>query len=239
METAPGYRILLVEDDEKIARILKAELERYGHRVVVPSDLAHIKEEFLAQKPDLVILDINLPRYDGYHWCRQIRMHSTVPIIFLSARDQDVDQVRALESGGDDYISKPFSLELAVAKVNSLLRRTYGEYAWRQEPDVLQIDDVIINRSNNTVSRRGLRVELSAKEFRLLWLLAKREGEIVGRAELLEVLWDDVAFVDDNTLTVNVTRLRHRLAALDLDGAVETRRGQGYRLNLKHRDSDE
>lgn len=155
-----------------------------------------------------------------------------MPIIFVSARDQDVDQVRALESGGDDYISKPFNLELAIAKINSLLRRTYGEYAVSKPLDVLAIGDVVINRADSSASRGDVRVELTAKELELLWILAQRNGTIVSREELLDVLWDDEEFVDDNTLTVNVSRLRRRLDELGLGQAIETRRGQGYRLSL-------
>lgn len=232
MSDSRSYRVMLVEDDPKIGRILTEELERYGMTVAAIDDFARVKETFCSCKPDLVLLDINLPRYDGYYWCRQIRTLSRVPIIFISARDQDVDQVRALESGGDDYISKPFNLELAVAKINSMLRRTYGEYAVHKPLDVLIVGDLVINKGNGSVSRGQTRIELSAKEMQLLFALAQRGGDIVSREELLEVLWDDESFVDDNTLTVNVSRLRKRLEELGLGQAVETKRGQGYRLCL-------
>ncbi|MFY9424286.1 MAG: response regulator transcription factor [Bacillota bacterium] len=227
-----GYRIMIVEDDQKIAKILAQELERYGMVALIVEDFTRVKEAFCSSQPDLVLLDINLPKFDGYYWCRQIRTLSKVPIIFVSARDQDVDQVRALESGGDDYISKPFNLELAIAKINSLLRRTYGEYAVSKPLDVLAIGDVVINRADSSASRGDVRVELTAKELELLWILAQRNGIIVSREELLDVLWDDEEFVDDNTLTVNVSRLRRRLDELGLGQAIETRRGQGYRLSL-------
>lgn len=225
-----SYRIMLVEDDEKIAAILAAELERYGYNVVKAKDFSRVKEEFLAVRPHLVLLDINLPRFDGYYWCRQIRSVSKVPILFLSARSGDLDQVRALENGGDDYITKPFNLELALAKVKSALRRAYGEYALAAERSVLQAGDLLLNRTENRVSRGSASAELTPKEFRLLWTLAERPGEIISREELLEALWDDVDFVDDNTLTVNVARVRRRLAELGLPDAIETKRGQGYRL---------
>ncbi|MGB4175966.1 MAG: response regulator transcription factor [Bacillota bacterium] len=227
-----GYRIMIVEDDQKIAKILAQELERYGMVALIVEDFTRVKEAFCSSQPDLVLLDINLPKFGGYYWCRQIRTLSKVPIIFVSARDQDVDQVRALESGGDDYISKPFNLELAIAKINSLLRRTYGEYAVSKPLDVLAIGDVVINRADSSASRGDVRVELTAKELELLWILAQRNGTIVSREELLDVLWDDEEFVDDNTLTVNVSRLRRRLDELGLGQAIETRRGQGYRLSL-------
>ncbi|MCG0239145.1 MAG: response regulator transcription factor [Firmicutes bacterium] len=224
------YHILLVEDDPKIAGILAAELERYGYAVSQVRDFSRVKEEFLALRPDLVLLDIHLPRFDGYYWCRQIRTVSKVPILFISARDGDLDQIRALEHGGDDYITKPFNLELVVAKVRSALRRAYGEYALARDPEVLRVGDLWLSRATNRVSRGDREVELSPREFRLLWLLAERAGTIVSREELLEALWDDVDFVDDNTLTVNVARVRRRLEELGLPHAIETKRGQGYRL---------
>lgn len=224
---------MLVEDDDKIASILKEELERYRYTVVIARDYDRIKEEFLALQPDLVLLDINLPLFDGYYWCRQIRTVSKVPIVFISARSGDVDQVRALESGGDDYVTKPFSLELVVAKVRSILRRTYGEYASGKDPDLAVAGDLVLNRSNNRVSRGGKSIELSPKEFKLLWCLVQRSGEIVSREDLLETLWDDVDFVDDNTLTVNVSRVRRRLEELGLaPDIIQTKRGQGYRFEV-------
>ncbi|MFO7246260.1 MAG: response regulator transcription factor [Bacillota bacterium] len=234
MAQEPAYRIMLVEDEAKIAAILQAELERYGYRVVQARDFGRVKEEFIQHQPHLVVLDINLPRYDGYYWCRQIRTVSKVPIIFISARGDDVDQVRALESGGDDYITKPFSLELAVAKVNSSIRRAYGEYALAADaarPAPAVVGDLVLDPAANRVSRGGASIELAPREFQLLWTLARRAGRIVTREELLEALWDDVDFVDDNTLTVNVARLRRRLEELGLGAAIETKRGQGYLFN--------
>lgn len=228
----PNYAIMLVEDDEKIAGILAGELEHYGYAVSRPRDYDRIRDEFLAARPDLVLLDINLPRFDGFYWCRQIRSLSKVPIIFISARTSDLDQLRALENGADDYITKPFNLELAIAKVRSTLRRAYGEYAGTRNLEVARAGDLLLYRSKNRVSYRGTEAELTPKEFCLLWCLVERAGEIATRDELLEALWDDVEFVDDNTLTVNVTRVRRRLADLGLPNAIETKRGQGYRLDV-------
>lgn len=185
------YHIMLVEDDPKIAAILAEDLGRYGYTVSFARDFGRIKEEFLDVHPDLVLLDINLPRFDGYYWCRQIRTVTKVPILFLSARDGDIDQVRALENGGDDYITKPFNLELVLAKVKSALRRAYGEYALLGEPELLRAGDLVLNKSRNEVSRGGVEIELTHKEFLLLWELAQRAGEIFTREELLEALWDD------------------------------------------------
>jgi len=232
MDRQAEYRIMIVEDDAKIAAILADELCRYGFQVVRTATDADVKEAFLAHRPHLVLLDVNLPRYDGFYWCRQLRAVSKAPIIFISARADDLDQVRALEHGGDDYITKPFNLELVVAKVHSSLRRAYGEYAAGRDDRLLHVKDLVLDRTNNNVSCGGRRVELTPREFRLLACLAERPGEIVTRAELLEALWDDMEFVDDNTLTVNVTRVRRRLAELGLPDVIETKRGQGYRLNL-------
>jgi len=232
LDREPTYQIMLVEDDPKIAEILAEDLERYGYTVSRASDFSRVKDEFIAQRPDLVLLDINLPRFDGYYWCRQIRTISKVPIIFLSARDGDYDQVRALEHGGDDYVTKPFNLDLVLAKVKSTLRRAYGEYALARDPELLRAGDLLLNRSLNRVTRGTSEIELTPKEFRLLYLLAERRDQIVAREELLEALWDDQEFVDDNTLTVNVARVRRRLEELGLPDAIETKRGQGYRLHL-------
>ncbi len=232
MDREPAYRIMLIEDDPKIAQILAEDLERYDYAITIARDFSRLKDEFLACKPDLVLLDINLPRYDGYYWCRQIRTISKVPIIFLSARDGDYDQVRALENGGDDYITKPFNLDLVLAKVRSTLRRAYGEYALARDPELLRAGDLLLNRSRNLVVRGESEIELTPKEFRLLWILAEHRDQIVAREELLEALWDDQEFVDDNTLTVNVARVRRRMEELGLPDAIETKRGQGYRLHL-------
>lgn len=226
------FRIFIVEDDEKIANILKDELQRYFYIAYIAKDYANIKGEFLEFNPDLVILDINLPRYDGYYWCRQIRTVSKVPIIFISARSGDIDQVRAIENGADDFIVKPFNLELAMAKIKSILRRAYGEYAIATSSDVLEIKGLFLNRNQNTVTYKDKSEELSPKEFGILVALAQNEGSIVSREELLLAIWDDTDFVDDNTLSVNVTRLRKRLEDIGLKNVIETKRGLGYKLVL-------
>ena len=226
------HRIMIVEDDDKIAGILGSYLERYGYEPVRPSGLQDIKSEFLAACPHLVLLDINLPYMDGFYWCRQIRTVSNAPVIFISARSGDMDQVLALDNGGDDYITKPFSIDVVIAKVRAALRRAYGEYSISAEadPDVYEIEGLYLYRGRNIVEWHGAQAFLTPKEFRLLDLLARRLGQIVPRDRLLEALWDDVEFVDDNTLTVNVTRVRRKLQSIGIVGAIETVRGAGYRL---------
>ncbi len=232
------HRIMIVEDDDKIADILGSYLQRYGYEPVRPSSLQDIKSEFLATGPHLVLLDINLPYMDGFYWCRQIRTVSNAPVIFISARSGDMDQVLALDNGGDDYITKPFSIDVVIAKVRAALRRAYGEYSISAEadPDVYEVDGLFLYRGKNVVEWHGAQAFLTPKEFRLLDLLARRPGQVVPRDRLLEALWDDVEFVDDNTLTVNVTRVRRKLQSIGIVGAIETLRGTGYRLAPAWRD---
>lgn len=227
------YRIMIVEDDDKIADILHGYIEKYAYDVVRAVDYDRIKGTFLKEKPDLVLLDINLPQYDGFYWCRQIRTVSNVPILFISARVGEMDQVMAIENGGDDYITKPFSLEVVMAKIKSALRRAYGEYAGQMGGDDLTtVSGLVLDSTKNAVEWNGEIVYLSHKEFQLLLRLAEKKEQIVTREELLEVLWDDVSFVDDNTLTVNVTRVRKKLEELGIKRAIETARGQGYCLKV-------
>ncbi|RAV20217.1 response regulator transcription factor [Paenibacillus contaminans] len=226
------YRIMIIEDDDKIAAILKEYIVKYGYEVVRAVRFRDLKQEFAEVKADLVLLDINLPHFDGFYWCRQIRTVSNVPIIFLSARVGDMDQVMAIENGGDDYITKPFHLDVVMAKIKSALRRAYGEYASSSAgSDALEANGLALDRAKNVVEWNGKKADLSRNECLLLGSLIAKAGRIVTREDLLEALWDDVHFVDDNTLTVNVTRVRKKLEELGLPKAIETVRGQGYRLD--------
>ncbi|HHV25688.1 MAG TPA: response regulator transcription factor [Tissierellia bacterium] len=224
------YKILVVEDDEKILKLIKDRLERYGYDVAVVKDYSNIKGEFIKEEPHLVLLDINLPNYDGFFWCREIRSISKVPIIFISARFSDMDQVMAIENGGDDYIIKPFSFDLLLAKVKGIIRRTYGEYAENDSVDIYEADGVYLHKSQNIVEWKDNKIELSKKEFALLYILITNLGNIVSRETLLEELWDDMNFVDDNTLSVNIGRLRNRLEAIGIYDSIKTKRGQGYSM---------
>lgn len=226
------YRVMIVEDDDKIAGILQGYIEKYDYRIIRATQFRDIKGEFLAHDPHLVLLDINLPFFDGFYWCRQIRTVSNVPIIFLSARVGEMDQVMAIENGGDDYITKPFHLDVVMAKIKGALRRAYGEYALQAGAprDVCDLRGLYLDRAKSTLEWNGRRVDLSRNELRLMDCLAHKLGQVVSREELLEALWDDIDFVDDNTLTVNVTRVRKKLEELGIAGAIETVRGQGYKL---------
>lgn len=228
------YHIYIVEDDQQIRRIMADHLERYGYRVTLAENFETIKQEFVAIQPDLVLLDINLPLYDGFYWCRQIRTVSNAPVLFISARTDDMNQVMAIENGGDDYITKPFHLEVLLAKVKSALRRSYGEYAHARDiqQTVRELDNLYLYPDRNELVYNDAKLELTKKEFLLFQRLAESPNAIVSRDELLETLWDEVDFVDDNTLSVNVTRLRKRLQELGITDAIQTIRGQGYRLDV-------
>jgi DNA-binding response OmpR family regulator len=224
------YKILVIEDDEKIVNLIKDKLEKYEYEVVTVKDYSNIKSEFIKGNPHLVLLDINLPNYDGFFWCRELRSMSKVPIIFISARSSDMDQVMAIENGGDDYIIKPFSFDLLLAKVKGAIRRTYGEYAENTSKDIYEVDGIYLYKSQSMVEWKGNKIELSKKEFGLLYILVSNLNEIVSREILLEELWDDVDFVDDNTLSVNITRLRKRLEEIGVNETIQTKRGQGYSM---------
>lgn len=222
------YRILIIEDDEKLRNLIKDKLTRYNYHVTVVKDYSNIKGEFLKVSPHLVLMDINLPNYDGFFWCREIRSISKVPIIFISARFSDMDQVMAIENGGDDYIVKPFSFDLLMAKIKGVMRRAYGEYAESSSRDVLEVDGLYLYPGQNVIEWNQQKVELSKKEFALINILFKNIDSIVSREKLLEELWDDMDFVDDNTLSVNIARLRKRLEDIGIYDAIVTKRGQGY-----------
>lgn len=224
------YKIFVIEDDEKIISLIKDKLERYEYTVVSVGDYSNIKSEFINESPHLVLLDINLPNYDGFFWCREIRSISKVPIIFISARFTDMDQVMAIENGGDDYIVKPFSFDLLLAKVKGAIRRAYGEYAENSSNDIYEVDGLYLYKSQSTVEWQGKKIELSKKEFGLIYILLSNIDEIVSRETLLEELWDDMDFVDDNTLSVNITRLRKRLEDIGIIDSIQTKRGQGYTM---------
>lgn len=230
------YRIFIVEDDDKIGAVLKRSMEKYGFEALCASQFREMIPELEAYAPHLVLLDINLPYFDGYYWCRQIRARSSMPIIFISAREGEMDQVMAIENGGDDYITKPIHLDLLMAKVKGILRRVYGEYAAATGLTIpeteLNVQGLRLNLSRNELVWQKQKVELTKNEHLLAKCFMQQLGQVVSRDQLLEALWDDVQFVDNNTLTVNVTRLRKKLEELGLPKAIETVRGQGYKLIL-------
>src|SRR5699024_1502032 len=225
-------KIMIVEDDPKIAGYLHAFIEKYGYDVLAESDLKNLMEGFRRFQPSLVLLDINLPYFDGFYWCRQIRLESICPVIFISARTEEMDQVRALENGGDDYITKPFHPDIVMAKIRSQLRRAYGEYAVRDQERTLQKEGLMLFPERLELRLGESVVSLSKKETDIIESLMDRHPRVAGREDLLEKLWDDQTFVDENTLNVNMTRVRRKFKELGITGAIETVRGAGYRLNI-------
>lgn len=228
-----SYRVFIVEDDEAISEVIADFLRRFGYQTKKAEDFRRVEEIFLEWKPDVVILDVNLPFQDGFHLCRQLRRHSAVPILFLSARSGDMEQIMGMESGGDDYITKPFQLEVLHAKLKAILRRTYGEYAQLRGTDlsILRVGNLQLDRSSAMLRFHGETQSLTKNELKLLGLLMECKDRIVTRDECLEALWDDNRFIDDNTLTVNVTRLRKKLSEWGLQEAIRTKRGLGYQLD--------
>ncbi|MDF2858589.1 MAG: yxdJ [Neobacillus sp.] len=226
------HKIMIVEDDPKIAEHLQDYISKYGYQVTKVTDFTHVMDVFHDYKPDLILLDINLPSYDGYYWCRQIRKESICPVIFLSARIGEMDQVMALENGGDDFITKPFHSEVVLAKIRSQLRRAYGEYATQVEERVLERAGLKLYQERLELTFHSKVASVSKKESDIIESLMERYPRVAGREDLLEKLWDNQAYVDENTLNVNITRVRKKFQELGIHDAVETVRGAGYRLHV-------
>lgn len=224
------HRIFIVEDDRKIAELLADTLRKYQYEVAIIDDFDRVTEECLQFQPHLILLDINLPAYDGYYWCRQLRNDTTCPIIFISARSGDMDQVFALENGGDDFITKPFHYEIVLAKIRSHLRRSFGEYASKQAERILKVGALHLYIERMELHLKDVVIPLQKKECVILELLMEASPKVVSRNLLLEQLWDDESFVDENTLNVNMARVRKKLADYDVLSTIETVRGAGYRL---------
>ncbi|AYV72026.1 response regulator transcription factor [Bacillus sp. PK3-056] len=223
-------KIMIIEDDVKIAEHLSAYIKKYQYEVITAIDFETIMATFRREKPDLILLDINLPSFDGYYWCRQIRKESLCPVIFISARTGEMDQVMAIENGGDDFITKPFHPDIVMAKIRSQLRRAYGEYALKQEERVLHEGDLSLYPERFELRFKDKVTQLTKKETDIIESLLDRYPRVAGRQDLLAKLWDDEAYVDENTLNVNITRVRKKFQELGIEEAVETVRGAGYRL---------
>jgi len=220
------YRIMIIEDDEKIRRIVADTLKKWQYDVVEVRHFDQVLTDFQQAEPHLVLLDINLPVFDGYYWCQQIRSVSKVPILFLSSRNQNMDIIMAINMGGDDFIQKPFELDILVAKISALLRR---KYTYQEEDNRTFVHHGLkLNVTNSTIEYNGKSTELSRNEFILLQLMMRNIGKIVSREDLMQALWNEDQFVDDNTLTVNVNRMRRKIAGLGLEDFIVTRKGMGY-----------
>lgn len=221
------YRILVVEDDAVISEQIAKYLEKWGYEVETVKDFANVMGQFAVCEPQLVLMDIGLPFYNGYYWCGEIRKVSQVPIIFISSASDNMNVVMAVNMGGDDFVVKPFDLEILQAKIQALLRRAY---AFTTPGAVLEYRGVLLNMSDMSLSFQKNRMELTKNEFRIVQSLFEAAGGVVSRDMLMKRLWDDECFVDDNTLTVNMNRLRKRLAEIGLAELIQTKKGVGYLL---------
>ncbi len=219
------YKILIVEDDVTIASLLNENIKKWGFESDYVTDFNQVLEEYNRKKPHLILLDISLPFYNGFYWCSEIRKVSNVPIVFLSSHTEDLDIVMAMNMGGDDYITKPFSLDIVIAKIQAVLRRTYAYY---REIQTLEVKSVLLDLKDAAVSYRDNKAELTKNEYKILRLLMEKKNNIISREEIMKNLWDSDSFIDDNTLTVNVNRLRKKLEDMGLTDFIMTKKGMGY-----------
>ncbi len=223
-------KILIIEDDEKLRNELEIFLNNNGYQVDNLTKFDNTLQDILEKKPDLLLLDINLPNADGEYICKEIRKQSNMPIIIVTSRNSELDELLCLNYGADHYITKPFNLQILLAKIAGLLRRTNME---GRNLDKIDCKDFILNSNKNTIQKDEREIELTKNEFRILKYLVQNREKIVSREDIMECLWDSESFIDDNTLTVNITRLRNKLDELNLKELLETKRGQGYMLRRK------
>lgn len=221
------YRILIVEDDPSMADVIKRQMEAWGNQVSVVKDFQNVLQAFTEFDPHLVLLDIMLPFYNGYYWCTEIRKISDVPVIFISSAADNMNLVMAINMGGDDFIAKPFDLNVLNAKVQAILRRTYDLAG---KVPVLEQAGAILNLNDMTLVFGDEKVELTKNEFRILQTLMENKGKVVSRNTLMTRLWEDDCYVEENTLTVNITRLRRRLEQIGLTDFIKTKTGKGYMI---------
>lgn len=222
------YRIALVEDDPELSMIISKMLERYQYEVVVVKDFKNVIDNLIEMEADVVLLDINLPYIDGFHICKSVRRKSNVPIIIISARNTDADQILGMELGADDYLVKPFSVEVLHSKIKASVRRAYGTMIAEKNNSVY--GDFVLDYNSFTVSYKDKVVELTKNEFKIVKYLVEKPNVIVPREDLLNELWDDVSFVDNNTLNVNISRIKTKLTEIGCCDAIHTKRGYGYKF---------
>ena len=220
--------ILLIEDNKELEKEISLSLERWGFSTKTIEDFSNIVQEVIEKEPKLIILDINLPFFDGYYFCEKIREVSKVPIIFLSSRDSNMDIIMGINKGGDDYIIKPFSMEVLVSKINALLRRAYD---YISSDSLLYFKEAVVDCEKCELHYNKESVELTKNEMKILSLLIKNKEKIVSREKLMMSLWNDDEFVSDNTLTVNITRLRSKIKEIGLGDVIKTKKGIGYTIS--------
>ena len=218
-------KVFIVEDDAVIARAVAAHLTTWQMQVQCAGNFEKITEEVEDFQPDIIIMDIKLPYYNGFYWCAEIRKTSKVPIVFLSSADDNMNIVMAMNMGGDDFISKPFDFNVLMAKVQAILRRTYD---FGGQTRVLEHRGAVLNMADASLTFEGERIELTKNDYRILLTLMQSKGQVISRDTLMEKLWETDSFVDENTLTVNIARLRKKLDALGLEDFIVTKKGMGY-----------
>lgn len=221
------YKVMIIEDDLNAAQSISNFLEAWGFQYIYLENFQEVTEEFVKYKPEIVLLDITLPRYNGYYWCEEIRKISKVPIIFISSTSDNLNMILAMNMGGDDFVIKPFDLNFLLAKINSLLRRTYD---FQGVMNIIACGDVVLDLDNAKLQYKGNIMELSRNDFVILKELMTHKGKNVSRDDLMQALWSDNTFVDDNTLTVNITRVRNKLSKIGLEDFIITRKGMGYQV---------
>lgn len=219
------YKILIIEDDLIIARSLKKILEEWGYEVRIIEDFKDIMTPFVAFEPHLVLLDISLPYFNGYYWCTTIRALSKVPIVFISSASDNLNIVMAMNMGGDDFVAKPFDSSVLVAKIQALMRRAYSFIG---HSHLIQHKEVILNLNDTSLNYKQYKLELTKNDFKIIQTLMENAGKIVSRDDLMTRLWEGDHFIDDNTLTVNITRLRKKLEDIELSDFIVTKKGVGY-----------
>jgi len=219
-------KIIIIEDTQTIREELKTFLTRYDYEVLAPSNFENIVDYTLKEEPDLLLLDINLPIFDGYHICREIRKSSNMPIIVVTSRDSEMDELMSMNLGADDFITKPYNTQILLARIASILRRVDGS----NTQDTISYNDLKLNLANGSITYKGKTTELTKNELKILSCLIKNKGKIVSRDDLMDFMWNSDIFVDDNNLSVNVTRLRKKLQEVGMKENIETRRRLGYIL---------
>lgn len=220
------YKILIVEDDAAIAGVIKQQIENWGWAARCVADFSDVLAEFVAFDPQLVLLDISLPFYNGYHWCAEIRRVSKTPIMFISSAADNMNIVMAINMGGDDFIAKPFDLSVLTAKVQAILRRSYDFSGGASA--LMACGGAVLNVADGTLTYGGGKLELTKNEYRILQLLMESRGKVVGRDAMMRRLWESDSFIDENTLSVNVARLRKKLESAGLTDFIRTKKGCGY-----------
>ena len=219
------YKLLIVEDDTVIAGSIQQHMESWGYEAICVEDFQGVLQIFVAENPQLVLMDISLPFYNGYYWCGEIRKISKVPIIFISSASDNMNIVMAVNMGGDDFVAKPFDLNVLQAKIQALLRRTYD---FAGDSALMEHKGMIFDTGKGLVTFADARIELTKNEMGILRTLLEQKGRIVTRDKLMEKLWESDSFIDDNTLTVNVARLRKKLEEIGIQDMIKTRKGIGY-----------